>query len=239
MFANIMICKKISVVIPVFNGEDTIQETISSILLQNYANIEILVINDGSTDNTKEITLQNQVKYIEHSVNMGPSAARNTGIQNATGDYIYFIDADDTIEKNIFTTFANYLDNNPEVDIVEGLLRKTQNNIEIQESLFSPCFGTTLIRKECLNKIGPFDIRLFTAEDIDWYVRTWEKGCIKHRINVIALNYTNPNKANVATCIKNRKLMYIFKLQRERMFGKASHPNQSLNEFLGKVEELL
>lgn len=89
----------ISVIIPVFNGEKTIAFTIDSVLKQTYPNFEILIINDGSTDNTyqilKEYSLKDDRVKIINQQNSGVSKARNTGINNSNGDYICFLDADD------------------------------------------------------------------------------------------------------------------------------------------------
>lgn len=97
----------VSIIIPVLNGEKRIGKCLESILNQNYKNIEIIVVDNGSTDNTINIVkgLQkkdNRIKQYFSPVK-GVSNARNLGLQNASGDYIMFVDADDTIDKNIIT----------------------------------------------------------------------------------------------------------------------------------------
>lgn len=92
----------VSIIVPVFNGEKYIEECITSISLQRYPCIEIIIVNDGSTDNTAEIlnrVTDNRVKIFTIP-NQGVSAARNKGLENATGTFITFIDADDTIAPN-------------------------------------------------------------------------------------------------------------------------------------------
>ena len=86
----------ISVIIPVFNGEDFIQEAIQCVLDQKYPDMEILVIDDGSTDRTRARidVYSDRVSYI-HQPNGGPAAARNTGLKMAQGEIIAFLDADD------------------------------------------------------------------------------------------------------------------------------------------------
>ena len=98
---------KISVVIPVYNAEKYIGKCLDSIINQTYKNWEVICINDGSSDKSEEIidTYKNQ-KYnitLIKQKNMGPGAARNTGIDKANGDYIVFIDADDYIDSNFFS----------------------------------------------------------------------------------------------------------------------------------------
>lgn len=97
---------KISVIIPAYNCEKTIEKCIKSILLQTFQNLEILIINDGSKDNTRKIVenLQqkdNRIKLINQK-NSGVSASRNKGLINATGDYLTFVDADDFLEPNMY-----------------------------------------------------------------------------------------------------------------------------------------
>lgn len=98
---------KISVIIPVYNGEDKITKSINSILKQNFEDYEIICINDGSTDRTKEILedyankYKNIIVYSQH--NQGPGQARNCGIKKASGKYILFLDADDYLTEEALT----------------------------------------------------------------------------------------------------------------------------------------
>ncbi|MBS5402042.1 MAG: glycosyltransferase [Bifidobacterium sp.] len=101
---------KITVIIPVYNAYKTILRCVNSVNRSTYSNIEIIVIDDGSNEKTKKIcdeisSLHNNIKVI-HQDNLGVSAARNKGIENATGKYIAFIDADDTISPKMLTVLA-------------------------------------------------------------------------------------------------------------------------------------
>ena len=102
---------KISIIVPVYNGEGTIQKCLDSIIGQSYDNIEIIIVNDGSTDNTLEIInsyAQNHENItIISKENAGLPQARKTGVINATGDYIGFVDADDWIEKDMYAKLLN------------------------------------------------------------------------------------------------------------------------------------
>ena len=93
---------KISVIIPVYNGEKYIQRCIDSVFNQTYSNVEIIVVNDGSTDNTENILKKYSNIVLVNKKNEGVSKARNTGFSLATGDYVYFCDADDYLEKDAF-----------------------------------------------------------------------------------------------------------------------------------------
>ena len=94
----------VSIVIPVYNSKGTIIKCVNSIIEQNYSNLEILLIDDGSTDGSERICDQlaakdNRIK-VYHQINLGASAARNKGIEAATGEYLMFVDSDDYLEKN-------------------------------------------------------------------------------------------------------------------------------------------
>lgn len=95
---------KISIIIPVYNVEKEVKNCLESVINQTYENLEIIVVNDGSTDNSKEICLEiaerdNRIIYLEKQ-NGGLSDARNFGINNASGDYLFFLDSDDYIEHD-------------------------------------------------------------------------------------------------------------------------------------------
>ena len=126
---------KISVIIPAYNCADTIERCVDSIANQTYKNTEIIIINDGSADNTAAVCQQltkkyPQLKYVE-TKNAGVSAARNRGMKEAFGDYILFIDSDDTInEKFIEHTLATAVENNVNVVYGEVDLIKNGNTIE-------------------------------------------------------------------------------------------------------------
>ena len=94
--------RKISVIIPCYKGEAFIGRALDNILSQNYENLEIIVIIDGLLDNSKEIVSRYPVKMIVFEKNRGVSAARNAGIEAATGDYIHFMDADDELSEGYY-----------------------------------------------------------------------------------------------------------------------------------------
>ena len=97
---------KISVIIPVYNAENTIDRCLDSVTKQTFGNLEIILIDDGSQDNSKEkyqewAKKDNRIKIITQK-NRGVSAARNAGINIATGDYIAFVDSDDWIDSTMY-----------------------------------------------------------------------------------------------------------------------------------------
>lgn len=110
----------ISIIIPIYNMEQLLGRCLDSVVNQTYDSLEIILVNDGSTDSSGDICHtyaqnDNRIKVI-HQVNSGVSSARNTGLDAATGNYISFIDPDDYIELNTYETLIPYLGN--EIDIL-------------------------------------------------------------------------------------------------------------------------
>lgn len=134
--------KQISVIVPVYNAEKFLNRCIDSVLNQSFSNFELLLIDDGSTDKSAEIyneyiSKDNRVKVILQN-NSGPAAARNTGVKNAIGEYIFFLDADDYITQNsLEILFLNYVG---DVDLVIGNFSKLMPNGNIidQNVAFQP-----------------------------------------------------------------------------------------------------
>lgn len=130
---------KFSVIIPVYNCEKYLKRCIKSVINQTYKDFELILINDGSTDGSRVICKwaeekDHRVIFIEQE-NKGPSAARNRGIEKATGDFVIFIDADDYIEKSCFRELQDFLQNN-DVDILfKGFKFENQRTGEILDEV--------------------------------------------------------------------------------------------------------
>ena len=121
---------KFTVIIPAYNASKYIKRCVLSLKNQTYKNVEIIVINDGSTDNTLEIINSLDITVIDKE-NGGVSSARNMGLKIATGDYILFVDADDYVEKNYIESIVNII-NEYNYDIIETPLvfeANIKNNI--------------------------------------------------------------------------------------------------------------
>ncbi|MBE9214268.1 glycosyltransferase [Plectonema cf. radiosum LEGE 06105] len=180
----------ISVIVPVFNGEKTVEETIKSILNQTFSNIEIIVINDGSTDRTLEIVekiLDSRIKIFSYP-NGGLSVSRNRGISQAKGEYISFIDADDLWTADKLELQWQALQSNPQAAVAyswtdyideSSKFIKSGRRIKVNGDAFSKLLVTNflengsnpLIRQQALEKVGGFDESLAAAEDKDMWLR--------------------------------------------------------------------
>jgi glycosyltransferase involved in cell wall biosynthesis len=180
----------ISVIVPVFNGEKTIQRTIHSILNQSFADFELIVINDGSKDLTLLIidNIKDPRLKIFSYPNAGLSASRNRGVHQAAGEYISFIDADDLWTTDKLEVQFKALQANPDaavayswthyIDESDQFLRggsyiSLSGNVypKLLELNFLENGSNALIRKQALDEVGEFDESLAAAEDWDIFLR--------------------------------------------------------------------
>ncbi len=147
----------VSIVMPVYNAEDFLDRSIGSVLRQSYTNIQLILVNDGSTDRSETLcnkyALSDKRVYVIAQDNRGPAAARNTGVRCASGDFIFFLDADDFIDDEaIEILIANYYEHQP--DMVMANFRKIENNGAVikQSVAFHPEAGPFEDEKKVLYK---------------------------------------------------------------------------------------
>ena len=189
----------VSVVIPVYNGERFLREAVDSVLRQKYSPVEIIIIDDGSTDGTANVTrsLPEPVRYLRQS-NQGPAAARNRGIEHAQGSLLAFADADDLWPADKLELQLPFFMNDPAVDIVMGriqqvLLSETADgqtqSTEFAEPTFSVNLGSAIIRKSVFDRVGLFDETMRYSEDVDWFMRAREAGAAIKTIDAVTLLY--------------------------------------------------
>jgi glycosyltransferase involved in cell wall biosynthesis len=171
--------KKVSIIIPVFNGEAYLAEAIDSVLAQNYPNKEIIVINDGSTDQTSSICgrYSQKIRYLKQS-NQGLGAARNQGVKLATGDYFAFLDCDDLWEPAKLTLQMQQIQDDSLVFVMikqffcQTLPAEEKEKLSIpQEIMPGYCASCLLISRKRFFEIGFFQEIKEVGEFIEWYSR--------------------------------------------------------------------
>lgn len=181
----------VSVIIPAYNSARFLPEAIESVLAQTYKDYEIIVVDDGSTDNTKEVLAPyfDRIKYI-YQQNQGAGSARNTGIKHSQGKYITFLDADDVWLPEKLHIQVDYLDNNRGIAMVysrsfsmsedgrsiikKGRWSRKPPSGDVFNILFFHNFiptSTVVVRKEVFNTIGLFDESLINSQDHDLWLR--------------------------------------------------------------------
>lgn len=138
----------ISVIMPAYNAEKTIAKSIQSVLLQDYRKIELIVVNDGSTDRTENIckNIKDERLIIINQDNMGLSGARNTGLTVAKGDFVSFVDSDDWIEPNYVSLLYESINTNNASMSICGMVRDFPNKLQQYIS-----FKKTMSFSDCLN----------------------------------------------------------------------------------------
>ena len=185
----------VSVIIPTYNRAHLVGRAIQSVLDQTYKDFELIVVDDGSNDNTEYIIKEFQkkderIKYVAYKKNKGGSAARNAGIKSSKGEYIAFLDSDDEwlsekLEKQIrlfkikpkkvgvlYCGYYNFDDNTGLGKLINCSFEK-----DVRIELFKgwcPPTPLLMVRKECFNVIGFFDEQLFSFQEYDLCVRLSE-----------------------------------------------------------------
>lgn len=209
---------KVSVVIPTYNRAHLISRAIKSVLDQTYKDLEIIVVDDGSTDNTEKIIKSFQdgrIRYIQHNKNKGASAARNTGIKASKGEYIAFQDSDDEWFPDKLEQQIKAFDNaSPKVGVIySGFYRieddkKTyipgdnivQKEGDIHNELLKGNFVGTpavLIKKECFENIKYFDENIPAFEDWELWIELSKHYLFKYINKPLLRSYSTPNSVNL------------------------------------------
>nr|WP_288812020.1 glycosyltransferase family A protein [uncultured Sphingobacterium sp.] len=196
----------VSIIIPLYNKEETIKNTVSSVFRQEYSKFELLIVDDGSTDNSikllSEITDPRLV--IITKANGGVSDARNFGIKHARGKCIFFLDADDLITTDCLSIFVGMLDRYTDESVYVCNFKITSNDNsgivycrEKKERLFTnpikalwerrifPRTGAMMIKKTCFDEIGFFPINMTVYEDLEFILRLLNKYSVVYNPAVL------------------------------------------------------
>jgi glycosyltransferase involved in cell wall biosynthesis len=177
----------ISVIIGVYNAERYLAEAIDSVLAQSYSRVELIVVDDGSTDRSGEIAdaYGDAVRSI-HQANGGMAASRNRGLEEARGSYLSFLDADDRFPRDKLRSQMALFEGEPDLDIVYGhvteflspdldesakaLLRPPEHDVPW------PTPNLMLVKRDSFFRVGLFSTELKVGIGLDWYARATELG---------------------------------------------------------------
>jgi glycosyltransferase involved in cell wall biosynthesis len=230
----------VSIIIPVYNRAASIGRALASVVAQSVDDWELIVVDDGSTDNTPDIVAaldESRLRLIRHPVNRGAAAARNTGIAAARGRYIAFLDSDDEWMPLKLQVQLHVLDAPDGPDAVTGgfiMHRKTDGATTVRHPSSDPrgwfyafldgCYvapgSTLMVRRSCFETVGAMDETLPRFEDWDWFFRfiaTYRFVCMNDVLAVIHVgNY--PGFATVA-----RSARLLAERQRQHILDVAGH----------------
>ena len=228
----------VSVIIPTYNRMATLPRAINSVLQQNYTNLELIIVDDGSNDGTDKYIEQlndNRLKYIRLEKNLGPAGARNAGVNAAKGKYIAFQDSDDEWDENKLAIQMEVLKNSPDCDLVYCAMKQVdEDNIvvdiipskklseeftkgNIYEFLLSYCLISTqtiLIKKSIFQNLGGFDENLKALEDYDFSLKYAKEYIVEFVDKVLVTQYLSKNSVNQNG--KN-KILAEFEIFRKRI----------------------
>ncbi len=201
---------RVSVIIPTYNYGRFLVDCVNSVLRQSEKSIEIIIVDDGSTDNTSDIvkSLNGAVKYIFQE-NRGLSAARNTGLRSASGDLVQFLDSDDLLGTDAISTKAAFLRENSEVSVavsspnhlfsslsvdgnpvVNGRWPLHRRDLDIHLGYFNIApIHAFLVRRAAAERVGYFDESLKACEDYDYWLRAAGLGYLPHYCGEGAATY--------------------------------------------------
>lgn len=183
----------VSVIIPTYNRANLVGRAIKSVLEQTFKNIELLVIDDGSDDDTEKVVKNfdsEAIKYIQHEENKGAAVARNTGIENARGEYVAFLDSGDEwfpqkLEKQVSVLKKKkdvgivyvgtiYFDERYNDNLLEIVIPKYKGMVYrklLEKNIVCGGCSSVLIRKQCFEYVGGFDSEFPAAQDWDMWIR--------------------------------------------------------------------
>jgi glycosyltransferase involved in cell wall biosynthesis len=249
-----MMPTKLTVVMPVYNGEKYLSESIESILSQTFTDFEFLIIDDGSSDKTVEIIKSfddNRIVFLQNAANLGLSKSLNIGIHQSHGNYIARQDADDISLPTRLEKQFKYLENHPKVGVIgtttewidekgDHLLfwSRPTDNISIQESLIYTCniiHGSTMYRRQAVEEIGLYNSKLRTGQDYDLWLRLsefWDIECLpeilyKHRRHsLMSSSVHNQQQAKNAASALDASIERRLKYARQAIFAKNKLPDR-------------
>ena len=226
---------RVSIVMPVFNGERYLSDAVSSILEQTHKDFELIVVNDGSTDGTRGILegFGDPRMRVLHQENEGLPAALNRGFAEATGELLTWVSSDNTCEKVFLSTLRAALDAHPEVGFAssrfalvdaEGhFLRLSRPQDLSYAGVLTKDFelASFLYRRDCIQAIGEYDTSLLGAEDWDMWLRILQKFRAVYVADVLQ-NYRLHGRSMTAKMQGkiSRASLRAFSLARERIGGR-------------------
>lgn len=202
----------ISVIVPVYNGEKYLAHALESIMAQDYKLLDIIVINDGSTDKSAQIAKSYPVRY-SFQAHSGLGAALNHGIKLARGDYFSFLDADDLWVKTKLSRQLACFKNDPTLDMVFGKVTEFKD-IDGKKSRVtslgrgSLMKGTMLIKRDAFFRVGLFETKWQLGDFIDWYLRAHEMKLKSHTLPNI-LYKRRIHKSNMGKRLRGERKDYL------------------------------
>ena len=236
----------ISVVIPVRNGAPFVASAMASVLGQNYGNLEVLLVDDGSTDGLSGRLehYREFVRYIRQE-QRGQAAARNHGIRESAGSLVAFLDIDDLWTHSHLSSLRRSLDETPQAGIAQGAMRQfwaaPGGKYKRSAPYRMPYLGSCLFRREVFRECGLFAESMPYGEDYDFIFRCWENDIIKVNVATLSLLYRrHPN--NLSSGRNQAAHLLVLKRRIERIRAGVTNPvvarRQVFQDYIGDLGAL-
>lgn len=187
----------ISVILPVYNGDKYLNESIRSVINQDFKNFELIIVDGNSVDSTVEIAKKFSESQIIYQDNQGISDAFNSGIKKAKGKFIAFQSCDDIWTENKLKLQLNFLQNNSDIQYTTSKFKYFKEDNEpiptgfkeelLEKELNGQTLETFFGRKKLFNEVGLFDTEFSSALDVEWFSRLNDMKIKNHRIDVVLL----------------------------------------------------
>jgi glycosyltransferase involved in cell wall biosynthesis len=184
----------IAVITPVRDGIAYLRETIQSVMAQQYASLEMIVIDDGSTDGSGALARSTGVCRVIETPRVGPAGARNAGIGASKSDLLFFLDADDLMCPSALDASVAALLRAPEAGFAQGCARNFISKPDGTINLFTPPYrfinlSSGLWRRGVFDTVGLLDESLRYCEDLDFFMRCWERDIQRVTMDCVMFHY--------------------------------------------------
>lgn len=229
---------QVSVIIPTYNYARFIGEAIESVLAQSYRDCEIVVVDDGSTDDTKDVVSRfPQVRYI-YQANKGIAAARNAGLHSSQGSYLVFLDADDRLVSHCLETGINSLEDNPKCAFVSGqweLIAGDGKPLAQVPGLFVTkdhyraflnfnyigTAGQVMFRRSVFDEVKGFDSSALGCDDIELYLRIARNHSVQSHDKVVVQHRVHGSNTSSDPAMMLTSMLKVYRAQLKYLQGNA------------------
>jgi glycosyltransferase involved in cell wall biosynthesis len=220
----------ISCIVPVFNGERYLAEALNSIMAQTYKPLEVIVADDGSSDDTAGVAgrYERRVCYLWQA-NQGPAAARNLGLSAAKGEFIAFLDADDLWHPEKLARQVARFEARPELDVCvtyvqnfrtpkDGKKAARFESHYVGRPLPGYVTASLLARRSFFDRIGSFNTALHHGDDTDWYLRAKERGAVMELLpdSLVFRRLHDANLSQLQAAASRNEYLHILKAALDR-----------------------
>ena len=218
--------KTVSIILPTYNGAQYLQKSIASCLAQTYANIELIIVNDGSTDKTEEILSSfhdQRIIYFKHDANKGVSRALNTGFKNCRGAYLSWTSADNLYKPSAIEEMVKFLEKTGSSFVYSDYYAFSAYDFSNNEHIKLPkepilkdgnCIGFCfLYTRNVYEKVGEYDTALKLVEDYDYWIRISKHFKLAHLNEALYFARSHRNSLSYNNFYETNIIGYLVRLK--------------------------